>query len=63
MPLICYVHSPGDSVPYFEVLPEQSKSASLHRAGQLMAERPHAVRAELWEGDELIHILERQGAA
>ena len=63
MPLICYVHSQDDSVPYFEVLPDQPKAASLRRAGQLLAERPKAIRAELWDGDDLVHILERESAS
>lgn len=61
MPLFCYVYPEGQATPYFEVLSEVETSA-LRRAAQLMAERPDAVRAELWDGERLVHTLERAEA-
>jgi hypothetical protein len=58
MPLICYVHRQGNSVPYFEVLSEPAGEAAARRAAQLLAERPDGVRAELWDGEELVLSLE-----
>ena len=63
MPLICYVHRTGEAVPYFEVLPELTGPAAVRRAAELMADRPDAIRAELWEGERLVHVLERQATA
>jgi hypothetical protein len=62
MPLFCYVHRREGAVPYLEVVPEMGASA-LRRAAELLADRPDGVRAELWDGDRLIHVLEREGAA
>ena len=63
MPLICYVHRTAGTVPYFEILPDLTKAAALRRAAELMAERPDAVRAELWDGEQLVHTLDREPAA
>lgn len=63
MPLFCYVHSRGATVPYLEVLAGESTPQALRRAAELMADRPDAVRAELWDGETLLHTLERETAA
>lgn len=58
MPLFCYVHRAQGAAPYFEVLPDVSQAEAERRARELMAERADAVRAELWEGDQLVATLE-----
>lgn len=62
MPLICYVHRAAEAVPYFEVLPDLSHAAALRRAAELMADRPDAIRAELWDGEQLVHTLQPRAA-
>ena len=62
MPILCYVHRSGGSVPYFEVLPEMSRLEAVRRAVELLAQRPDGVRAELWDGEELVEAIERTPA-
>jgi hypothetical protein len=62
MPLFCYIHRKGDGVPYFEVLPELTERGVQARAAQLLAQRPDAVRAEVWDGDTLIFTLPGVGS-
>lgn len=60
MPLFCYVHRLGEAVSYFEVFPDLTGEAALMRAAELLDERPDGLKAELWDGDRLVHVVERQ---
>ena len=59
MPYICFIHRTGQAAPYFEVLPEMPRGPAIERAGALLAERPDAERAELWDDDRLVFTLPR----
>lgn len=54
MAYFCYIHRTGRAVPHFEVLPELTELDARDRAAQLMAQRPDAERAEVWDGDTLV---------
>jgi len=54
MPYFCFVHRRSQAAPYFEVLPEMSRQSAIERACALMADRPDAERAELWDGERLV---------
>jgi hypothetical protein len=57
MPYLCYIHRRTGASPYFEVLPDMPRLNAIERAGELLAERPDAERAELWDGDRLVFTL------
>jgi len=59
MPYLCYVHRSSGGVPHFEVLPDLTRAEAIQRAGELLAQRPDAQRAELWEEDLLVFTLPR----
>ncbi|HVI34300.1 hypothetical protein [Phenylobacterium sp.] len=62
MPYLCYVHRSSGGVPHFEVLPELTRDEAIQRAGELLAQRPDGLRAELWEEDLLVFTLPRASA-
>lgn len=53
MSYICYVYQGDDQVPYMEVLGDLAADAAKARLRQLLRERPHADRAELWDGETI----------
>jgi hypothetical protein len=57
MPYICFIHRRSEAAPYFEVLPDMPRLSAIERAGALLAERPDAERAELWDGERLVFTL------
>jgi hypothetical protein len=57
MPYICYVYPAEGEVPHMEVLPEATLSHARELAESLLRQRPHASRAELWEGETLIGVF------
>lgn len=59
MPYFCFIHRQAEASPYFEVLPEMSRTSAIQRAAAMLAERPDGARAELWEGEELVFTLPR----
>ena len=59
MAFFCFIHRRDNGVPHFEVLPELTERGAHDRAAQLLAQRADAVRAEVWEGDDLLFILPR----
>ena len=63
MSYFCYIHRKTGGVPHFEVLPEGSPSGAIDQAARLLAERIDAVRAEVWDGEQLIFTLPREAAA
>jgi hypothetical protein len=57
MPYLCYIHRTTGGVPHFEVLPDSSPRDARERAAHLMAERPDALRAEIWDGEILVSTV------
>lgn len=57
MPFFCYIHRGSGGVPHFEVLPDMPRDVAIERATDLLADRPDCDRAELWDGDQLIHTV------
>jgi len=62
MPYFCYIHRSAGGVPHFEVLPETSQGDARERAALLLAQRADGVRAEVWEGEQLIFTVPREAA-
>ena len=54
MPYICYLYEGDGQVPYMEVLPDASLADARTLALDLLQQRPHYRRAELWDGEELV---------
>lgn len=54
MPYICYLYEGDGQVPYMEVLPEASLADARSLALDLLHQRPHYLRAELWDGEQLV---------
>jgi hypothetical protein len=63
VPFFCYIHRTTGGVPHFEVLAEVTADAAAARAARLLAERQDGARAELWQGDTLMLILQREAVA
>jgi hypothetical protein len=65
MVYFCYIHREAGGAPHFEVLAETSPRGARDRAAQMLSQHESAVRAEVWDGDELVFTLPRggQGAA
>jgi hypothetical protein len=59
MSYFCFIHRRTGGVPHFEVLPQTSHDGALDQAARLLAERTDAVRAEVWEDEQLIFTLPR----
>ena len=59
MPYFCYIHRTVGGVPHLEVLPETSQGDAIDRAAHLLADRADAIRAEIWEDEQLIFTLPR----
>lgn len=62
MPLFCFVHRRDDGVAYFEVLPDIDVISARAWAERLLNDRPDGVRAEIWDGDRLIHTVDHANA-
>ncbi|HEX4712920.1 hypothetical protein [Phenylobacterium sp.] len=62
MVYFCYIHREAGGPPYFEVLAETSPGGAVDRAAQMLSQHAGAVRAEVWDGDELVFILPRAAA-
>jgi hypothetical protein len=54
MVYFCYIHRKTGGVPHFEVLGETSRAGAITHATDLLAQRPDAVKAELWEDESLV---------
>lgn len=54
MPYICYLYEGEGQVPYMEFLPEASLAEARELALDLLHQRPHYRRVELWDGERLI---------
>ena len=54
MALICYLYDREGGVPYMEVLPERSLAEARVLALDLLHQRPHYLRAELWDGERMV---------
>lgn len=57
MSFICYIYQSDDQVPYMEVLGDLPTDAARLRVRQLLRDRPHCARAELWEGEDVVMRL------
>lgn len=62
MPFFCYIHRRAGGVPHFEVLAEETPDQAVRRAAKLLSDRRDGERAELWQGDTLVHVLVREAA-
>ncbi|MFC3079376.1 hypothetical protein ACFODL_14855 [Phenylobacterium terrae] len=54
MPYICYLYEGEGQVPYMEVLPEASLAEARGLTLDLLHQRPNYVRAELWDGEQMV---------
>jgi hypothetical protein len=54
MPYICYLYERDSQIPYMEVLPEASLAEARGLALDLLHQRPHYRRAELWDGEQMV---------
>ena len=60
MAYFCYIHRERGGVPHFEVLPETSADEAIDQAARLLAQRADGVRAEVWDGEQLVFTLPRE---
>ncbi|WP_296815305.1 hypothetical protein [Brevundimonas sp.] len=63
MTYICYVRTRSSDVDHMEVLPQEDLSKARAFAHAMLADRPLAVSAEIYAGDDLIERIERDAAA
>jgi hypothetical protein len=54
MPYICYLYEGEGQVPYMEILPEASLAEARGLTLDLLHQRPHYRRAELWDGERMV---------
>jgi len=63
MSYFCYIHRSTGGVPHFEVLPETTQGDARDRAARLLEQRADGIRAEVWEGEQLIFTVPRDPAS
>jgi hypothetical protein len=61
MPYLCYINHRTCEVPYFQVLPECSRSGALQFARRLLREHDDGESADLWRGEHLMARISRSG--
>lgn len=54
MPFICYLYEDENQVPYMEILPSASLAEARSLTLDLLHQRPHYGRAELWDGERMV---------
>jgi hypothetical protein len=58
MAFLCFIHQSWTRVPYMEVLPEHAIEDAMAHARRLLLDRPNCSRAEIFEDDRPVAILE-----
>ena len=62
MTYICYIRSQGSEVDHMEVLPQEDLRQARATAVAMLADRPMALSAEIYSGDDLVERIERAAA-
>ena len=61
MTFICYVHSRDKSTPHMEALDSRSLSEAELQARRMLGEHRHSTHAEVFENDQPVATIQRDG--